>query len=81
MITTHIHRPVTRCSLKKYAIGKIPVLLRCNGRLPVWPTLFQLIGSKRHFPFLSVSASTRRTRFAVFEKVFSFFPACVDEFL
>jgi hypothetical protein len=34
-----------------------------------------------HFPFLSVSASTRRTRFSVFEKVLSFFPACVDEFL
>ena len=42
---------------------------------------FRLIGSEMHFPFLSVSASTVRTRFSVFEKVLSFFLACVDEFL
>ena len=61
--STQFHRPFTGQSQRHRSVPSA-----VSGR-PAGPTFFQSCSSEMHFPFLSVSASTVRTRFSVFRKV------------
>lgn len=61
--STQFHQPFTGQSQRHRSVP-----LAVSGH-PAGPTFFQSCSSEMHFPFLSVSASTVRTRFSVFRKV------------